>query len=141
MDLTLSHNCWISTIFNVGLVGDSIQIILTLLLKSGDEVVCIDDVYGGTQRLFRQVIQPTSNINFHFFDLCSDNLDEFDKLKNLISDPNSKVKMIWIESPTNPTLKMVDIQQLCDSVRSIAPDRDIIITVDNTFMSPHFQNP
>lgn len=111
------------------------------LLSSGDEVVCIDDVYGGTQRLFRKVIQPTSNMKFHFFDLCSDNLDQFDKLKALISDPNSKVKMIWIESPTNPTLKIVDIQQLCESVRSVTPNKDIIITVDNTFMSQYFQNP
>lgn len=99
------------------------------LLESGDHVVSIDDVYGGTQRYFRKTVKPTYNIDFSFVDF--QNLDE---IKNNIK-PNTK--MLWCESPTNPTLRITDIR----AVAKIAKENNLILVVDNTFMTPYFQNP
>jgi len=99
------------------------------LFESGDHVVSIDDVYGGTQRYFRKTVKPTYNIDFSFVDF--QNLDE---IKNNIK-PNTK--MLWCESPTNPTLRITDIR----AVAKIAKENNLILVVDNTFMTPYFQNP
>ncbi|CAM6032103.1 unnamed protein product, partial [Sphagnum compactum] len=101
-------------------------------LRSGDHIVCIDDVYGGTQRLFRRVLAPHANLSFTFLDM-SDPQTVADAL-------TSKTKLIWVESPTNPTLKISDIKALAAVARAI--DRqDLWLVVDNTFMSPYLQNP
>lgn len=99
-----------------------------LLLKSGDHVISIDDVYGGTRRLFTRVFEQF-NLKFTFADFS-----DGQQVKKYIK-PNTK--MVWLESPTNPLMKIVDIT----SVAKIAKESNIISVVDNTFASPYFQKP
>lgn len=101
---------------------------ILLLLKAGDHVVSIDDVYGGTRRLFSRVFTDFS-LQFTYA-----NFTEGAELKNHI---NQNTKMIWIETPTNPLLKIVDIASVCQFARQ----HNILTIVDNTFASPYLQNP
>lgn len=101
---------------------------ILLLLKSGDHVVSIDDVYGGTRRLFTKVFEQFG-ISFTFANFSNAN-----EIKKYI---NEKTKMIWLESPTNPLLKIVNIE----SIANLAKKKNIITVVDNTFATPFFQNP
>ncbi len=103
--------------------------VLMALLKTGDHVVATDDLYGGTQRLFRKVFATNYGIDFSFAD-TSKPAD----IKNAITE---NTKLIWVESPTNPLLKLSDIAKIA----TIAKQNGIIVVVDNTFMSPFFQNP
>ncbi len=98
------------------------------LLQVGDEVLCISDAYGGTQRYFRSISAVNHELVFKFTDM--DNLEENFFGKNF----TPKTKMIWLESPTNPNLKVTDIRAVVKSAKQINPE--IIIAVDNTFMSP-----
>ncbi len=98
------------------------------LLKAGDHVVASDDMYGGTFRLFDKVLR-NNGIEFSFVDLT-----QFENLKSAVK---SNTKMIWIETPTNPTMKLVDIAK----ATQLAKQKAIISVVDNTFMSPFFQRP
>ena len=98
------------------------------LLEAGDEVVLCDDVYGGTYRFFTRVMDRFG-IKPHFVD--STNLD------NIREAMNPRVKMVWLESPTNPLLKLTDIA----AVAEIARANRAYLVVDNTFMSPVFQRP
>lgn len=98
------------------------------LLKQGDHVVACDDMYGGSFRLFDKVIKH-NGVEFSFVDLT-----DVENLKRAIK-PNTK--MIWIETPTNPTLKLVPIAKTA----AIAKEKGIVTVVDNTFMSPFFQRP
>ena len=99
------------------------------MFRSGDNIICIDDVYGGTQRYFRQIVGQCSNITFTFIDM--------NDLDNVSSSCNEKTKLIWVESPTNPLLKISDIRALS----AITKEKGIYLCVDNTFMSPYLQNP
>ena len=103
---------------------------VTHLLKHGDHVLCIDDVYGGTQRYFRQTVQPTYGIDFDFTDLS-----DLSHVQTLLRP--GKTKLLWVESPTNPTLKITDLR----AVAEFAKANELLLVVDNTFMSPYFQNP
>lgn len=98
------------------------------LLRPGDHVVCCDDVYGGTYRIFTRVFQQMG-IEFTFVDLSDQ------KKAEMVFRPTTK--MLWIETPTNPTLKVLDIAALSTLARS----KGVISVVDNTFMSPYFQKP
>lgn len=98
------------------------------LLKKGDHVISIDDVYGGTRRLFSQVFEQFG-ISFSFLDF-----QRGDEIKKHIRE---NTKMIWIETPTNPLLKIVDIASVC----RFAQTKNITTVVDNTFASPYFQSP
>jgi cystathionine gamma-lyase len=98
------------------------------LLKSGDHVIASDDLYGGTFRLFDKVIS-NNGIEFTYVDMSN-----FENIEKAIK-PNTK--MVWIETPTNPMLKLVDIKKVCE----LANKKSIISVVDNTFMSPYFQRP
>ncbi len=98
------------------------------LLKSGDHVVAMDDMYGGTFRLFDKVLQH-HGLQFSYADLTKS-----DALAKALK-PNTK--MIWLETPTNPTLKLADIA----AAVKIAKAKGILVAVDNTFMSPYFQRP
>lgn len=102
------------------------------LLSQGDEILCCDDVYGGTYRLFTKVTSRFG-IATKFVDLS--NLDA--GLSVLKSSVSQKTKMIWIETPTNPMLKLIDLK----AVASFCKANNIILVVDNTFMSPIFQKP
>jgi len=98
------------------------------LLKSGDEVVTGDDLYGGTNRLFNKVFS-NFNIKFNFVDGRD--------AKNFESAITEKTKLIWLETPTNPLLRLCDIK----AVSEIAKKKNILLAVDNTFASPYFQTP
>jgi len=99
------------------------------LLNSGDEILAMDDLYGGSRRLFDNVRKRTSNLNFSYADLSvTENLDK------LITD---NIKMIWIETPTNPMLKIVDLKHIA----AIAKEKNILTVADNTFCSPFIQRP
>lgn len=104
---------------------------LLALLSHGDHVVCVDDVYGGTQRLFRRIAAPASGLEFDFVDFNKEGALE------AAIRPDGKTKLIWLETPTNPTLKLLDIRKTAE----IAHRHKCIFVVDNTFMSPYFQNP
>ncbi|MFH5833228.1 cystathionine gamma-synthase [Halalkalibaculum sp. DA384] len=98
------------------------------MFRPGDHVIASDDLYGGTYRLFREVFEPY-NIRFSFVDMT-----DTDTVQEAIT-PDTK--LIWIETPTNPILRVVDIE----AVTEIARDKDIWTVVDNTFASPYLQKP
>ena len=97
------------------------------LLNTGDEVLAIDDLYGGTRRLFEKVRQKKNGIKFKFI-----NYKEFDNIEAYVSNDT---KMIWVESPTNPMLTLVNLNKLGKT------NKNIIKVVDNTFASPINQRP
>ncbi len=99
------------------------------LLDSGDHVIVMDDVYGGTYRLFNQVRTRSAGLEFSFVD-CSD----LSKVQQALK-PNTK--MIWIESPSNPMLKLVDLAKIAE----FAKENGLISVADNTFASPINQRP
>jgi cystathionine gamma-lyase len=103
------------------------------LLDQGSHVLCMDDVYGGTYRLFEKVRKRSAGLTFDFLDFSNSEASEEEwetKLK-----PNTK--MIWVETPTNPLLKIVDL----DKVAKFAKKHNLISVCDNTFASPFNQNP
>jgi cystathionine gamma-lyase len=99
------------------------------LLDSGAHVICMDDVYGGTYRLFERVRRRSAGLEFSFVDL--NNLDAV----KAAQQPNTK--MIWCETPTNPLLKLVDIRRLAEFAKASG----LLLAVDNTFSSPVLQRP
>jgi cystathionine gamma-lyase len=99
------------------------------LLDAGSHVVAMEDLYGGTFRLFERVRKRTANLEVSFVDLSN-----MDKLSAAIR-PNTR--LIWIETPTNPTLRLVDIAQVAQFARS----KGILTIVDNTFATPWVQRP
>lgn len=98
------------------------------LLSHGDEIIAVDDIYGGAYRLFTHVYQKLG-IKIHYVDTT-----DADNIKKYI---NKKTKFIWIESPTNPTLKISDIEY----ISVLAKANNILLVVDNTFASPISQKP
>ncbi|MBM3445391.1 MAG: cystathionine gamma-synthase [Bacteroidetes bacterium] len=98
------------------------------LLKPGDEVIAGNDMYGGTYRLFSKVFAKFG-IVFHYI-----NLSDLHQIEKYI---NSKTKMIWVETPTNPLMNIADIS----AIASITKKNQLILCVDNTFASPALQNP
>ncbi|RCJ18180.1 cystathionine gamma-synthase [Nostoc minutum NIES-26] len=98
------------------------------LLKNGDRIVAGDDLYGGTYRLLERVVKNWG-VTTTYVDI--DNLNDFETA----IQPNTK--LIWVETPTNPLLKIVDIAALAN----IARKHNILLVVDNTFASPYFQKP
>jgi len=98
------------------------------LLNPGDEVITGDDLYGGTYRLFVKLYEKFG-IKFHFIDLTN-----AENVKQYIND---KTRLIWAETPTNPTMQIIDIK----AVSQIAKDNNILMVADNTFASPYLQNP
>jgi len=98
------------------------------LLKPGDHVIVPEDMYGGTYRLIKEFLEPV-NINFTFTD--------FTDLKAISDAFLPSTKMVWIETPTNPTLKIFDIYE----ISILSHKKNAITVVDNTFASPYFQKP
>lgn len=99
------------------------------LLDAGSHVVAMDDIYGGSFRLFERVRRRTAALDFSFVDLTD--------LAAFEAAITPKTKMVWIETPTNPMLKIVDIA----AVAAIAKRHGLIVVVDNTFASPMLQRP
>ena len=98
------------------------------LLKPGDHTLAVDDLYGGSYRLFRRVLEPMG-LTFSFVDGS-----DLTAVERAMTD---RTRMVWIESPTNPLLKLVDI----NAVSKLAHARQALLVADNTFMSPYFQRP
>ena len=109
--------------------GMAATAIVLELLEAGSHVVAMDDLYGGTGRLFDKVRSRSAGLRFSYADLSRDGALE-EALK-----PDTK--MIWIETPTNPLLKLVDLQ----AVSNVANERGILLVVDNTFATPWSQRP
>ncbi|WP_133478193.1 cystathionine gamma-synthase [Cognatilysobacter segetis] len=99
------------------------------MLDSGSHVIAMDDVYGGTYRLFERVRRRSAGLDFSWVDLTDPAAFE--------AAIRPETKMVWIETPTNPLLKLVDIERIA----SIARARGLIVVVDNTFSSPILQRP
>lgn len=98
------------------------------LLKPGDEVIAMDDLYGGTYRMFARIYQDFG-IKFHFVDMT-----DLAKLESLI---NANTKLVWVETPTNPLMKLADIAE----VAKITKKHNLLFAVDNTFATPYLQKP
>ncbi|WP_188627505.1 cystathionine gamma-synthase [Pedobacter quisquiliarum] len=98
------------------------------LLQPGDEVITGNDLYGGSYRIFTKIYMKYG-IKFHFLDLS--------KPENIEQYINEKTKLVWIETPTNPTMQIIDIE----GIAKITKANNILLSVDNTFASPYLQNP
>jgi cystathionine gamma-lyase len=99
------------------------------LLDSGSHVIAMDDMYGGTYRLFERVRKRSAGLNFSFVDLRDP--------KALAASLRPDTKLIWVETPSNPMLKVVDLARIAETAKS----RGIIAVCDNTFASPYLQQP
>jgi cystathionine gamma-lyase len=99
------------------------------LLDSGSHVIAMDDLYGGSYRLFERVRRRTASLDFNFIDLTD--------LAAFESAIKPETRMVWVETPTNPMLKIVDIAAIC----GIAHKHGLRVVVDNTFASPILQRP
>lgn len=100
------------------------------LLNPGDEVIAGDDLYGGTYRMFTRMFEKYG-LKFHFV-----NMEKAETVNQYI---NENTKLIWLETPTNPLMKIADIQAISDLVK--AKNKNILVAVDNTFATPYLQRP
>ncbi|MCF0056468.1 cystathionine gamma-synthase [Dyadobacter sp. CY356] len=98
------------------------------LFRPGDEIIATNDIYGGTYRIMKKIYEPFGLV-FHFVDMS-----DIAEMEKVISE---KTKMIWVETPTNPLLKIIDIE----AVTHVCRQKGILSVVDNTFASPYLQNP
>lgn len=96
--------------------------------KAGDEIIAMDDLYGGTYRMFTRIYKD-SGIKFHFVDM-----NDIAAFTALI---NKNTKMVWVETPTNPLMKIADIAEIA----KITKEKGILFAVDNTFATPYLQRP
>lgn len=98
------------------------------LMNPGDEIIAMDDLYGGSYRMFTRIYERYG-LKFEFVDMTD--------VSNIEKKITDKTKLIWIETPTNPLMKIADIQAICELVKG----KGILVAVDNTFASPYLQNP
>ncbi|OFX58967.1 MAG: cystathionine gamma-synthase [Bacteroidetes bacterium GWA2_30_7] len=124
--LAVLENAKYGLAFASGLAAESI--IILSLLKSGDHLIAFDDLYGGTKRLFNKVFSDFG-ITVTYVNATNPN--------NIITAIKKETKLIWLETPTNPLLKICDIK----AISEIAKKNELYLVVDNTFLSPYFQNP
>ena len=101
------------------------------LLDTGDQVVAMDDLYGGSFRLFDKVRERSAGLEFAYVDLA-----DLEQVQGALTD---KTRMVWIETPSNPMLKLVDIEAVAKLAKAYNPN--ILIVVDNTFATPYNQRP
>ncbi len=120
--------------FSTGMAA--VDAIIRSRLKSGDHVICFDDAYGGVYRLFEQ--------NYKKFGLEVDYVDMRVK-ENVTKAMKPNTKLVWLETPTNPLLKVADVEGICkiisDANKSRTKDKKIFSVIDNTFMTPYFMQP
>lgn len=98
------------------------------LLNPGDEIIATNDLYGGSYRLLKQVYE-NYGIHTTFTDM-----EDIDNVRSLI---NGQTRMIWVETPTNPLLNIIDLEEIC----ALGKEKNLLTCVDNTFASPYLQNP
>ncbi len=108
--------------------GQGAEDAIIKLLRPGDEVIATDDLYGGSYRMFTKIFEHFGII-FHFVDMGD--------AQHIRQHITPKTKMIWVETPTNPIMKIIDIE----ATAAIAKEHQLILVVDNTFASPYLQNP
>ena len=101
---------------------------LLRLFKAGDEIIAMDDLYGGTYRMFTRIYKD-SGLIFHFVDM-----NDLEQFQSLI---NKNTKLVWVETPTNPLMKLADIQEIAKTTQQ----HKILFAVDNTFATPYLQKP
>ena len=114
------------TIVSSGIASGSV---VTLLLSPGDKIIANADMYGGFLDLFNEFTKKHQNIKVEFCD--------FSKMENLEKLYTKEVKMIWIEVPTNPLLKVFDVKLICEWAKK----HQVLTVCDNTFLTPYFMNP
>jgi cystathionine gamma-lyase len=120
------ENATFGLAFSSGLAAESTVVLA--LLKPGDHIIAFDDLYGGTKRLFNQVF-TNYGIQISYVDATS--------AGNVNKAIQQNTRLVWIESPSNPLLKLCDIKAIAE----ITQKHQLILVVDNTFLSPYFQNP
>jgi cystathionine gamma-lyase len=98
------------------------------MLNPGDEVISTDDLYGGTYRIFKTIFEKYG-IVFHFVDMLD--------MQNIKCIINANTKLIWVETPTNPMMNIIDVE----ATAQIAKEAGVMLAVDNTFATPYLQNP
>ena len=98
------------------------------MLNPGDEVVSTNDLYGGTYRIFKTIFEKYGII-FHFVDMLD--------VQNIKNEVNENTKLIWVETPTNPMMNIIDLE----ATAKIAKEAGVMLAVDNTFATPYLQNP
>lgn len=103
-------------------------------LRTGDMVLAMNDVYGGTDRLLSKVAVPQWGFRYAQVDM-----GDVLAVQKMIDENGGAVRMLWVETPSNPTLKLVDIAALCEAVKKLDPT--IVIVIDNTFATPYLQKP
>lgn len=113
--------------FSSGMAAETV--LALTLLKSGDHVIAFDDLYGGTRRLFNSVFNQNFNVEFIYVDARD--------TENVKKPIRKNTKLIWLETPTNPLMKLCDIRAIAE----IARRNNILAVVDNTFATPYFQKP
>ena len=104
--------------------GMAAHVTLMNLLQAGDHLLCVDDVYGGTQRYLRKILGPNANIEVTF--------EDFSDIEAFSQKLKRNTKMVWLETPTNPTLKVFDIEAISQACKA----HGALFIVDNTFMTP-----
>ncbi|XP_061938832.1 putative cystathionine gamma-lyase 2 isoform X2 [Apis cerana] len=112
-------------VFSSGLGATTV---LISLLNAGDHIISGDDIYGGTNRFFKNCLK---NISVTFVDMID--------INNIITNIQPNTKMIWLETPTNPLLKVIDIEAVTRAVKQI--NSEILVIVDNTFLTCYYQKP
>jgi cystathionine beta-lyase len=98
------------------------------MLNPGDEVISTNDLYGGSYRIFKTIFEKYG-IKFHFVNML--------EIENIESKINANTKLIWVETPTNPMINIIDVKSVCD----LAHQKNIMVGVDNTFATPYLQRP
>ena len=98
------------------------------MLNPGDEVISTNDLYGGSYRIFTTIFEKYG-IKFHFVNMLD--------VQNIEEKINENTKLIWVETPTNPMMNIIDVKEVCD----LAHENNILVGVDNTFATPYLQNP
>ena len=98
------------------------------LLNPGDEIIAVDDLYGGSYRMFTRLFEKYQ-LKFQFVNL--------ENPENILPLINEKTKLVWLETPTNPLMKLVDIQKIAELIKG----KNILLAVDNTFATPYIQTP
>ena len=98
------------------------------MLNPGDEVISTNDLYGGSYRIFTTIFEKYG-IKFHFVNMMD--------VQNIEEKINKNTKLIWVETPTNPMMNIIDVKKVCD----LAHENNIMVGVDNTFATPYLQNP
>ncbi len=109
--------------------GMAAHVTVMNLLKKGDHILCVDDVYGGTQRYLRRILSPNADIDLTFID--------FGDIKEFKKAIRPETKICWLETPTNPTLKIFDIKKIAEALKGTG----VLLVVDNTFSTAINTNP